>query len=106
MEQAAPPPLLPTRGTGSPASRLALPATAALLRLRMENSPHGRHQLGFGDRHLRRAALAPFLVVGDLGREARAFDEVLHLDLAPGALVAALDHDARCRSAVGISHLR
>ena len=65
---------------------------------------HRRDQLALRHGHLRRAAFAPGGVVGDLGRQPRAFDQILDLHLALGALVAALDDDARgCRGGRHIS---
>src|SRR5690606_13642946 len=74
--------------------------------LRGEHAPDRRDELALRHRELRRAALAPFPVVRDLGGEPRALHEVLDLHLAAGALVAALDDDAGAVAPVGILHLR
>jgi len=73
---------------------------------RFPRPTHGLDQLVLACGELRRPALAPGGVVLDLGRQLRAEREVLDLHLAAGALVAALDDDARRAAAVGIFHLR
>ena len=55
---------------------------------------------------LRRARFLPFLVVLDRGRRFRAFDQILDRDFALGALVGALNDDARAVALVGVFHLR
>src|SRR6266545_3173569 len=53
-----------------------------------------------------RPALAPFLMRGDRRRGFGAFDQILDLQFALRALVAALDDHAGRAAPVGIFHLR
>src|SRR5436190_4340274 len=71
-----------------------------------EEVAHGVHQarLRYGD--LCGAGFAPLLGVLDGGGGLGAFDQVLDLHLALGALVAALDDDAGGPALVGVFHLR
>src|SRR6266487_6693860 len=72
----------------------------------LQDLAHGVDQLVFCNRELRRPALAPFLMRGDRSRGFGAFDQILDLQFALRALVAALDDHAGRAAPVGIFHLR
>src|SRR5712691_11201352 len=72
----------------------------------LQHLAHGVDQLLLRHCELRRPALAPFLVRGDRRGGLGAFDEILDLQFALGAFVAALDDDAGRAAPVGIFHLR
>src|SRR5690606_15999341 len=74
--------------------------------LRVEDLLHLGYQTGFRHGDLRGPRGAPFGIVGNFGRHARAFDQVLDLDLALFALVAALNDGHRAAAPVGIFELR
>src|SRR5690554_6477749 len=74
--------------------------------LRGKHALYRFDHLAFGNGELSRTCLAPRGVVADLLGKAHAFNEVLDLHFAIGALVAALDDNAGAAATVGIFHLR
>src|ERR1700675_3311595 len=71
-----------------------------------EDATHRLDEVGFGDGELRLGLLLQIFVAVLDGSERGTEDQVLDGDLALGALIAALDDDARAAASVGIFHLR
>ena len=70
-----------------------------------QNVAHSLDKIGLRHRELGGAAFAPFLVGGDGGGRAGAFDQVLDLHFPALMLIAPLDDDAGRVAPVGILEL-